>query len=298
MRIKNITICGLGTLGEQIAFHIAFCKFHVIGYDIQQQIIKNAKEKFILLGEIYKAELNATQEEIDETISRISVSNDLAAATSVADLIIESIPENLQIKKTFYKALDEVAPAKSIFCTNSSTLLPSMFADDIQRPERLLALHFMVNIWKYNIAEIMGHTGTDSKVFELVVAFAKEIKMITIPIYKEHPGYIFNSLLIPFLKASLSLYLKGFSDPQTIDRTWMGATGSPVGPFGILDGIGITTMYNVVKTFADDGDRDSRKVLKFLQTFFIEKGKLGISTGEGFYTYPNPLYESHDFLKN
>ena len=297
MEIKNVTVCGAGVLGGQIAFQTAFHKFNVVVYDIKQELLENAKAKFISLGEVYKIDLNATQGEIDETIARITYSTNLAEATKNADIVIEAIPENVQIKKDFYTTLGKVAPAKSIFCTNSSTLLPSMFAKETNRPERFLALHFANEIWKRNTAEIMGHAGTDPKIFDEVVGFAKSIGMITLPVYKEQPGYILNTLLVPFLTAAQFLNVNSIADPQTIDKTWMVATGSPAGPFGILDIIGITTAYNVTKMYADAGDEEAKKTVKFLQENFIDKGKLGVSTGEGFYTYPNPLYQSADFLK-
>lgn len=297
MEIKNVTVCGVGLLGGQIAFQTAFYRFNVVVYNHRQESLDKAKKKFILLGEAYKMDLNATQEEVDNTIARINFSTNLAEATKDADIVIESISENVQIKKDFYTMLGKVAPAKSIFCTNSSTLLPSMFAKETNRPERFLALHFANDIWKRNTAEIMKHAGTDLNIFDVVVEFAKSIGMIALPIYKEQPGYILNSLMVPFLKAAQFLYINNIADPQTVDKTWMKATGAPIGPFGIFDIIGIKTAYNIIKIFADDGDEELKKALKILQEKFIDKGKLGVSTGEGFYIYPHPKYQSIDFMR-
>ena len=297
IKIKNVTVCGAGVLGAQIAFQTAFHEFNVVQYDIDQKLLEKAKTKIKLLGETYKTDLNATQRQVDNAISRITFSIDLREATKEADLVIEAIPENIQIKKDFYTQLGEIAPTKSIFCTNSSTLLPSMFAQETGRPERFLALHFANNIWKLNTAEIMGHKDTDPKIFDTIVEFAKAIGMVTLPIYKEQPGYILNSLLVPFIRSAMSLYINGVSDPATIDKTWMKASGAPMGPFGICDIVGITTVYNINKIGADANDAHAQKAVKILQENFIDKGKLGVPTGEGFYTYPNPAYENTDFLK-
>jgi 3-hydroxybutyryl-CoA dehydrogenase len=297
MQIRNVTVCGSGVLGAQIAFQTAFHQFEVVVYDISNEQLEKLKTRFQQLSEAYQKDLNATQQALDAAVARISCSTDLSEATKDADLVIEAIPENVQIKKDFYMQLGNVAPAKTIFCSNSSTLLPSQFAQETGRPERFCALHFANNIRTRNTAEIMGHAGTDPKVFNSVVAFAKAIGMIALPIHKEQPGYILNSLLVPFINAGMELYVNGVAEPHTIDKTWMKATGAPRGPFGICDAIGMNTLYNVFKMAADKGGEQAQKVVQVLQEKFIDKGKLGVQTGEGFYTYPNPAYESANFLK-
>lgn len=297
MQIQNVTVCGSGVLGGQIAYQTAFHKFNVVVYDINEHQLQNLKSRFEQLREAYIKDLDAAPQALDATIARISFSNDLSQATKDADLVIEAIPENVQIKKEFYIQLGMVAPAKTIFCTNSSTLLPSLFAQETGRPKQFLALHFANNIWKRNTAEIMGHADTDPRVFDTVVEFAKAIGMIALPIYKEQPGYLLNSLLVPLLKNALALFANGIADAQTIDKTWIKATGAPRGPFGICDVVGITTIYNITKMAADAGDMQLKKVARLLLENFINKGKLGVSTGEGFYTYPYPAYEGSDFFK-
>jgi 3-hydroxybutyryl-CoA dehydrogenase len=297
MKIQHVTVCGSGVLGGQIAYQTAFRGFHVVVYDIRQELLDKFKDGLLQLGELYKKDVNATQQEVDNAFARIAYSTDLAEAVKNADLLIEAIPENIQIKRNFYSELGKVAPAKTIFCTNSSTLLPSMFAQETGRPERFLALHFANQIWKNNTAEIMGHPGTDQQVFKSVVEFAKAIGMIALPLYKEQPGYILNSLQIPFLLAGMDLYANGVADPHTIDKTWMIASKSPMGPFAVLDLIGFHTVYQVAMNAAEAGNEQMRKGAKLLKENFIDKGKLGISTGEGFYKYPNPAYENPGFVK-
>ncbi len=296
MNIQQVTICGAGVLGAQIAFQTAFHDFDVVLYDTNPKVLAAIPDRFEKLRTTYHQEVNATPQQIEATIARIALVDELAVATQNADLIIEAITENTRIKKAFYSQLGTVAPAKSIFCTNSSTLLPSWFAKETGRPERFLALHFANQIWKHNTAEIMGHATTDPLIFETIVSFAKAIGMIALPIYKEQPGYILNSLLVPFLKSSLALYCNEVADPMTIDKTWMKASGAPMGPFGICDIVGISTIYNINKMAAEKGDAHAQKVATLLQEHFIDQGKLGMPTGQGFYSYPNPAYEEEDFL--
>jgi 3-hydroxybutyryl-CoA dehydrogenase len=143
----------------------------------------------------------------------------------------------------------------------------------------------------------MGHPTTDPKVFEDVVSFAKAIGMLALPLYKEQPGYILNSLLVPLLSAATNLLVNEVADVETIDKTWMKATGAPFGPFGILDVVGITTAYNINKMAADKTkDPLKIKAVKYLKDNYVDKNKLGVSTREGFYKYPDPTYKKPDFL--
>jgi 3-hydroxyacyl-CoA dehydrogenase len=296
MSFKNITVAGSGVLGYQIAFQTAYKGFNVVVYDINDTILDKAKLKFNELSVAYKNDLKATDQQIADTKARLSYSSDLAKALENADLLIEAIPENPKIKIEFYQNAAKVAPVKTVFTTNSSTLLPSQFAEYTGRADKFLALHFANQIWIRNTAEIMGQSKTDPNVFNQVVEFAKQIGMITLPLHKEQPGYILNTLLVPLLDAATYLLVNDIADYQTIDKTWMAATGAPMGPCGILDIVGITTVYNI-NLMAVATHPEKEKVIEYLKTNFIDTNKLGVNTGEGFYTYPNPAYKDKDFLK-
>lgn len=298
MKFKNIAVAGSGVLGYQIAFQTAFHGFKVMVYDINDEVLEQAKAKFKQLSAAFEKDLNATREQLAATFDNLSYTSDLAEAVANADFLIEAVPENPEIKTGFYQKLAKVAPEKTVFATNSSTLLPSQFAEATGRPAKFLALHFANRIWVSNTAEIMGHDGTDPEVFNDVVEFAKAIGMLALPLHKEQPGYILNSLLVPLLDAATLLMAKDVADPHTIDKTWMKATGAPLGPFAIMDVIGINTLYNVTKMAADrTRDPVRKKVLERLKEEFIDQNKLGTGTGEGFYKYPKPAYRDKDFLK-
>ncbi|WKA55606.1 3-hydroxyacyl-CoA dehydrogenase [Planococcus shixiaomingii] len=299
MNYKNITIAGSGVLGSQIAYQTAFKGFDVTVYDINEEAIARSQQRIAKLKENYKRDLEASQEEVDAAYNRMLFKTNLTEAVKDADLVIEAIPEVVDIKMSFYKELGALAPEHTVFATNSSTLLPSQFAEATGRPEKFLALHFANTIWINNTAEIMMHPETDLNVFNEVMAFAKAIGMVALPLYKEQPGYILNSLLVPFLEAAELLLVKEVADVHTIDKTWKIATGAPLGPFAILDVIGINTAYNIVQAKAEaTGKEEYRKLADLLKTEYIDKGKLGRATGEGFYSYPNPAFMEPDFLKN
>jgi len=296
--IKKVTVAGSGVLGSQIAYQSAFHGFEVTVYDISDEALTTAKERIQALKPLYQADLKATTEQVDAAYERLQFESDLAQAVSEADLVIEAIPEVVNIKTEFYTKLGKLAPDKTIFATNSSTLLPSQFAEVTGRPEKFLALHFANTIWKNNTAEVMKHPNTDDAIFNEIIDFAKSIGMVALPLYKEQPGYILNSLLVPFLDAAEMLLVKEVADPETIDKTWMIGTGAPLGPFAILDVVGINTAYNIVQAKATaTGDATLEKLATMLKTEYIDKNKLGRATGEGFYKYPNPSFASPDFLK-
>lgn len=298
MNYKNITVAGSGVLGSQIAFQTAFKGFQVMIYDINDEALEKAKDRVQALMPHYEADLKATKEELNKAYNRLAFKSDLSAAVAEADLVIEAIPEIVDLKTKFYKQLGEAAPSHVVFASNSSTLLPSQFAEATGRPEKFLALHFANEIWKNNTAEIMRHPGTDQQVFDDVIAFAKAIGMVALPLQKEQPGYILNSLLVPLLEAAQQLLIREIADPETIDKTWMVGTGAPLGPFAILDVVGINTAYNIGKAKADaTNNEEFRKVADLLKKEYIDKNKLGRATGEGFYKYPNPSFLDPDFLK-
>ncbi|WP_108307559.1 3-hydroxyacyl-CoA dehydrogenase [Metalysinibacillus jejuensis] len=296
--IKKVTVAGSGVLGSQIAYQSAFHGFAVTVYDITNEALATAKERIQALKPLYQADLGATEDQVNEAYARLQFESDLAKAVADADLVIEAIPEVVSIKTEFYTKLGKVAPTKTLFATNSSTLLPSRFAEATGRPSKFLALHFANTIWKNNTAEVMKHEGTDEAVFNEIIDFAKAIGMVALPLYKEQPGYILNSLLVPFLDAAEMLLVKEVADPETIDKTWMIATGAPLGPFAILDVVGINTAYNIVKAKAEaTGDAMQQKLAEMLKAEYIDKNKLGRATGEGFYTYPDPSFAKPDFLQ-
>lgn len=280
--ITKVTVLGTGVLGSQIAYQSAYHGIDVVAYDISDDVLAKAKERFAGLARTYRAEVQgATDETVQAALDRIRYSSDLADAVKDAELVIEAVPENLQIKRDTYTKLGAVAPEATIFATNSSTLLPSDLMEYTGRPEKFLALHFANHVWAQNTAEVMGTDRTDPDVYRRVVDYAKSIGMVPIELKKEKAGYVLNSLLVPLLKAAGELLVDGIADPDTVDKTWRIGTGAPLGPFQIFDIVGLNTAYNISAV----GDDTQQRFAKLLKDEYIDKGKLGAATGEGFYKY-------------
>lgn len=316
MKIKKVTIAGGGVLGAQIAYVTAFHGFDVTIWGRSEGSIERVKPRIDYLHEIFTKELMAcpsyigqenpnyprsffndkseiTEEKIEElkkvneTIYKeMKYTTDLEEAFADADLVIEAIAEVVDEKKAFYEKIAPYLKDEAILVTNSSTLLPSTFREYTGREEKFLSLHFANNIWRQNLAEVMKHDKTSDEAFQTVIEFAKEIGMYPAVIKKEQPGYILNSILVPLINAGLMLYGDDVADPEDIDMDWKIGTGSPKGPFEIIDIVGITTVLNITKTNPQANDPTSPigKAVKKLEER-AAKGLKGIESGEGFYKY-------------
>jgi 3-hydroxybutyryl-CoA dehydrogenase len=282
--IKTLTVLGTGVLGSQIAYQAAFHGFVVTAYDINDDVLAKARARFTQLAGIYRSAkvAGAGEGRAEAALENLRLTADLGDAVADADLVIEAVPELLELKRDVYRRLAQLAPARTIFATNSSTLLPSDLKDFTGRPDRFLAIHYANNIWAQNIAEVMGTADTDPAVFDAVVEFARNSGLEPIEIKKEKAGYVLNSLLVPLLNAAAGLLLQGVASPETIDKTWRIATGAPSGPFQIYDVVGLGTAYNIASSSPDAG---SQAFAQYLKDNYIDKGKLGVATGEGFYSY-------------
>ena len=314
LMIRKVVVAGGGVLGSQIAFQSAYCGFDVTIWLRSEGSIGRTQPKLDHLHQVYIDTINlmATPdgqtpanwangiadfdgfdpkkclEKVEAAYKNIHLELDMAKAVADADLVIESMAENVEDKISFYQKLAPLMPAKTVLVTNSSTLLPSKFAKYTGRPDKYLSLHFANSIWKNNIAEIMAQSKTDPKVFDTVMQFANDIRMIALPVRKEKSGYLLNSMLVPLLFSAMDLYVNGISDPESIDKAWTLGTGAPKGPFHILDTVGLTTAHNIVKMYL--------KIPSFLAPYnfkgmdkmlreYIDAGKLGQSSGEGFFKY-------------
>jgi 3-hydroxyacyl-CoA dehydrogenase len=143
----------------------------------------------------------------------------------------------------------------------------------------------------------MGHPGTDPAVVEGIVTFAEEIGLVAIPIRKEQSGYIINSLVVPWCTAALDLLVRDVSDFQSIDRTWMIALQTDIGPCGMMDRMGLGVVYHVAQLLDDAASNmAARSYAHYVDEQFIQKGRLGVATGQGFYSYPNPAFAQPDFI--
>jgi len=296
--IRHILILGSGTIGREIGLQCAIHGYRVILYDVNSRVLEKA------VGIIQKhitqisTKNQLFQQEIDTIIKRITTIPNPKKAAEHVDLIIESVPEDPKLKCKVFAQFNQLCPPHTIFTTTSSFLIPSLLAKATGRPTKFAALHFHPHVWESNVVDIMPHPGTSPETIEVLQEFAKRIGQIPIIITKEHSGYVFNYILSAMLKAALELKINNVSTIEDIDRSFMGIMKTPIGPFGIMDRIGLDTMYDIVNFWAKKGDpyRQLQKTAKFLKNFII-KGHYGVKNGKGFYTYPNPRFKRSGFIE-
>ena len=317
--MQKIVVAGGGVLGTQIGLMCAYTGHDTTFWLRSESSIGRTKPKIerysnLMLEDLAKAKAlignsmggylypkglirdwaSVTPESIDALIAqaktnfndKVHIELDMAKAVADADIVIESMSEDPKAKIGVYEAMKDLLPEKTLLFTNSSTMLPSTFEKYTGRPEKYCAVHFANTIWKNNTAEIMGHAGTSEATFKAAVAFADAINMIPLELHKEQPGYILNSMLVPLLSAAQTLWATDVADVPTIDKTWELATGAPMGPFKILDIVGLETAYNINQMKPDAQVEGSvTNLLGKLLKEKIDRGETGVNAGKGFYDY-------------
>ena len=315
--VKKVTIAGCGTEGSQIASMVAYKGFETTVWLRSEASIERAKprlesvkKQIIAALDAWKADptqycrglsddrdlapegIDELKAAAEERLPQVFLTTDVQEAFGDADIVIECINEDPAQKTALYEAIADVMPQKTLLLTDSSTFLPSTFADATGRPDRYMTLHFANQIWRNNLTELMRHDGTDPEVFELAAQFAEAIGMVPLKLNREQPGYILNSLLIPWFKAATQLVATGVCDAETVDKCWELATGADPGqtPFRKLDKIGLVLARNILSMdpAAKDPESGLAKSVTMLNDY-IDEGKTGIAAGEGFYKY-----ESYD----
>ena len=309
--IKKVVVAGGGVLGSQIAFQSAYMGYDVTIWLRSEGSIGRCQPKIDRLHKIYLDTLEAMKTDprayayglvakegctpekcealkanVEAAYKNLKLVTDWDEAFGDADYVIEAVAEDPKQKEDFYTELQKHLPEKTFIVTNSSTLLPSTFAEYTGRPEKFLALHFANDIWKMPTAEVMRHAGTGDEAFELTVAFAASIRMVPLKVQKEVPGYLLNSMLVPFLSAAEALWAGGVGSVEDIDRAWTLSTGAPAGPFRILDIVGLTTAYNIA--IMDPRAKDPTTIQSVIAAKLkekIDRGETGINAGKGYYDY-------------
>ena len=294
--IQQILIVGAGTMGQQIGLQCALHGYEVMLYDVQEEALATAVSRIAAYLAHFVKDKRITLDEAVAIKERIFTTTDAETAAMDADLLSESVPEDPVLKGKVLGQFNQLCPPRTIFTTNTSTLLPSMFATATGRPSQFAAFHFHLPVWDANVVDVMPHAGTDTAVTTLLATFAQRIGQIPIVLDKEHSGYVFNAMLSALLKSAISLVVDGVATPADVDRAWMGIMKTPIGPFGIQDSIGLDTVWKITDFWAKIGGHSTDLAnAAFLKTY-LDQGKTGIKSGQGFYSYPNPAFAQPDFL--
>lgn len=294
--IKQVLVVGGGTMGRQIAFQCAAHGYFITIYDISAEVLQATQKRIGAYADYLVAEGHIQPQMATRALNRISISTDARQAAN-ADLLCEAVPEDPALKGEVFAHFDRYCPQRTIFATNASLLVPSQIAKATGRPDRFLALHFHQPVWVGNLADVMPHSGTSPEVIKLVHDFARSINQIPLVLNKENFGYVFNAMYSGLNSAAITLAANGVAAVPDIDRAWMTVMKMPKGPLGMLDVMGLDTVWQVTDYWSKvTNDPQTIKNANYLKDEYLEKGWLGVKTGRGFYSYPHPAYQDPKFI--
>jgi 3-hydroxyacyl-CoA dehydrogenase len=203
------------------------------------------------------------------------------------DLVLESVPEQVALKRRILKRYSDVYPAPTLIASNSSYFTPSTFSEHIVAPERFAHFHFHVPIWKATIVDIASGPRTSEGTRARLVDLARRIGQTPIVNRAENTGYVFNWMLKSLLQSALQLLERGVATPEEIELSWRTATGMPAGPFGIMDQIGLDVIHQTMShaRFVE-GEASWGPLLEHVEKR-VREGHLGVKSGRGFFDYPD-----------
>ncbi len=289
--IKCVAIVGAGTMGTRIAFQCALSGKEVYLFDISPQVLDQAME----MTKGWFTE-RADPERAESAIPLLHPCTSLGDCLASVDLVIETVPEDLELKRQVFSEIDQLAPAHVLIGTNSSSLPSSRIAGATGRPDKVFNINFNDPLCDELLVEIMGHAKTAEETMAAAEAFVRSIKLVPVMTKREIMGFAFNRIWRAIKKEALHVVAAGYADFEDIDRAWMLSFSVPRGPFGRMDEIGLDVIHHIeLQYYLESGD-ESDKPPNFLEEFLTE-GRLGVKSGKGFYSYPNPEYKQPGWLR-
>jgi len=293
---KRLAMVGSGILGSQIAMVAAYAGYEVTVYDPRESAFMETYEK--MHSDLQKKGITPfiPWEKWEECRDSIEQHQELKDAVKGAQLVIEAAPEVEALKKNIFSELGKLTDPDCILATNSSSMPVSRFEKDSGRPERCLNLHFYLPLQGMNMADVMGGSKTLPDVIEAGRNFIRSLGDVPLTVKKEILGFCFNRVWRAIKKETLYMWGNGFVDHQDVDRAWMIFTKMKVGPFGLMDSVGLDVVHDIEMVYANDS-KDPKDVPPKALKDMIDRGELGVKSGKGFYTYPDPEYLDPDFIK-
>jgi len=280
MTINTLCVCGAGTMGSGIAQTAAQAGFFTLLYELSPAVLDKAKQVIEKNLQILAEKGKITAGEKDKITERIQFTNDIQ--TCLADVFIEAIAEKTEAKVTLFNQLAEINHSECVFASNTSSLPVTKIAGQVQRPERVIGMHFFNPATIMKLVEVVNTPHTNKATTKTVVELAKAMGKVPV-ICKDAPGFIVNRVARPFYIESLRLAEEGTAI-EKIDAL-IEASGFKLGPFRLMDLIGNDVNYTVSCSVYEQMNKPERLRPSRIQEQKVKEGKLGKKTGEGYYSY-------------
>ena len=289
MGIKNITVLGSGIMGHGIAQVSAMAGYNVVLRDIEQKFLDKAIEKIKWSLDKLVSKEKISENERDDIFSRIKPIVDLKDAVHDCDLVIEAVPEIMDLKKKVYAELDKAAGEQVIFASNTSTLPITEIANTISRPKKFIGIHFFNPPQLMKLVEVIPGQETSDEITNLTINFVKSVNKVPVTCRKDVPGFIVNRLFIPLVHEACYVMERQKIQQTEIDSAVKFNLGFPMGIFELADFTGLDVIH---KATLEMHVRDKKVILPHatIERLFNEK-KIGQKSGEGFYKYSDDKYE-------
>ena len=283
--IRTVVVLGAGTMGSQIAAVCALAGYGTSLVDISQDQLDRARTQLEQRLSRDAEKDRRTREDVDAAWDRLTLTTDRDAAAATADLVIEAAVEDLSVKRTIFSELDAVCPGHTLLVTNSSNIVSSRVADATSRPDRVCNLHFFNPALVMACVEVVPHPGTAPETVDRMVSFVESLGKTPVRLKQEIPGFVANRLLGALRREALELYEAGIADFQDIDVAARMALGHPMGPFELMDLVGIDVVHLIrLAEYEQTGDPASLPAASIKEKY--EAGDFGRKTGRGWYEYP------------
>jgi 3-hydroxybutyryl-CoA dehydrogenase len=295
-KIRKVAVVGTGLLGTQIAIQATCFGYEVSAHDPDEGSFNRVQQNLKASMKISGGEPIVPMEDWKKAANNVKFCKELEEALRDADIVIEAVPEELELKRKVFERLDALAPRGAILATNSSSIPISKIESATARPEKCLNIHFYGLVRGMNMVDIMGGTRTTTETIEAGKAWIRSIGCVPLTVKKEILGFCFNRVWRAIKRETLYMWAEGFVDFRDIDRGWMIFTGMTQGPFGLMDNVGLDVVYDIEMVYYNESKDPKEHPPEALKAM-VDRKELGIKTGKGFYNYPDPEYSRPDFLK-